>query len=804
MSADNKTTQSKGPNLSDILLYLLSKWPWYVLALVVCLAFSWYRSATAPLVYYAQTKVIIKDPSNKTSTGGFERYENSINRVNVTNEILQLQSKRLLQEVVARTRADVVYTTRAGLRDVNIYGRTPVEVTFPDMQPRESMVFTLVPLDSATTRLIVRDGAGGDERTATLTNGKIYTVRGRLVTVRATADMSPAWFGKAIDVVKEPEIAAVNRIAANLGIRQEEKDGTIINIAVTSGSAELDVALLNAIIQVYNEESINDKNQVAINTANFIDERLQIIGRELGGVENELESYRRDNQVVDIGSMTSRYMGESARYSADALQYDTQLRIAMFIKEYLTDPARANDLIPTNLGINDQAIESQISQYNSIKLQRDRLKDESSEANPVIQELSSTLAQLRSNILSGIDNIIVSIEVKRRDARGYEGAAESRIASIPRKEREILSIERQQKIKESLYLFLLNRREENALTQAMADNNARMIEGPDGSCTLISPDRRRIMLLGFLAGLFFPTIIILLSAFMNTRVRGRRDIKDAVSIPFLGEVPLNSSLDRKRPLLRTRKAFEHRKSMMKGVTDDAFRMVIANMNMMGRAAGRQPKVIMTTSLREGAGKTFTVTNIADALMAAGKKVLLVDMDIRKGTLTHRAGLRHDRAGLTNYLFDDTVTADDIIVSRDGQPDIIPSGIVPPNPVELLGSPRLDELFATLRGRYDYIFADSVPVGILADASVTSRVVDLTLFIVRVGSLDRRQLPDIQTLYDDGTLGSVAIILNGVDLHGGYGYGYSYGYGYGYGYGSYGYGYGRGHKHRARKPRRRLF
>lgn len=803
MSSDTKTNQSKGPNLTDILLYLLSKWPWYVLALVVCLSFSWYRSATMPLVFYAQTKVIIKDPSNKTSTGGFERYENSINRVNVTNEILQLQSKRLLQEVVARTRADVVYTTRAGLRDVNIYGRTPLEVTFPDIMPKESTSFTLVPVDSATTRLIVHESDGND-RTATLENGKIYKVRGHLVTVRATADMSPSWFGKEIDVVKEPEMTAVNRIAANLGIRQEEKDGTIINIAVTSGSPELDVALLNAIIQVYNEESINDKNQVAINTANFIDERLQIIGRELGGVENELESYRRDNQVVDIGSMTSRYMGESARYSADALQYDTQLRIALFIKEYLTDPARANDLIPTNLGINDQAIESQISQYNSIKLQRDRLKDESSEANPVIQELTSTLTMLRNNILSGIDNIIVSIEVKRRDARGYEGAAESRIASIPRKEREILSIERQQKIKESLYLFLLNRREENALSQAMADNNARMIEGPDGSVTRISPNRNRILFLGFLAGLFFPTVVILLAAFMNTRVRGRRDIKDAVSIPFLGEVPLNSSLDRRRPLLRTRKSYEHRKSMMKAVTDDAFRMVIANMNMMTRAGGRPAQVIMTTSLREGAGKTFTVLNIAEALMAAGKKVILVDLDIRKGTLTHRAGARHDNIGLTNYLFDQSVTADDIIIAREGQPDLIPSGVVPPNPVELLGSPRLDDLFARLRDRYDYILADSVPVGILADAAVTSRVVDLTLFIVRVGSLDRRQLPDIQTLYDEGTLGSVGIILNGVDLHGGYGYGYSYGYGYGYGYGRYGYGYGRDHKHHSRKPRRRLF
>ena len=797
MSSDNRTNQSKGPNLADILLYLLSKWPWYVLALVVCLAFSWYRSASMPLVYYAQSKVIIKDPSNKTSTGGLDRYDNSINRVNVTNEILQLRSKRLLQEVVARTGADITYTTRRGLRDVNIYGVSPIEVTFPSAAPRASLAYTFVPVDSAKTQILLRR-TDGDTRVATLVNGKLYRIKGESLMVKATPSMSPAWYGREIRVVKEPSAVAVNRVAANLGIRQEEKDGSIINIAVTSGSPELDIALLNAIVQVYNEESINDKNQVAVNTADFIDERLQIIGEELGGVESELESYRRDNQVVDIGSMTARYMGESARYSADALQFDTQLRIALFIKEYLTDPARANDLIPTNLGINDQAIESQISQYNAVKLQRDRLKDESSEANPVIEELTGTLTQLRNNILSGIDNIIVSIQVKRKDARGYEGAAESRIAAIPRKQREILSIERQQKIKESLYLFLLNRREENALSQAMADNNARIIEGPDGDVTRISPNRDRIMLLGGLAGLFIPTVVILLSAFMNTRVRGRRDIKDAVTIPFLGEVPLNDRLDARRPLFSTAKAHREHQASMKAVTDDAFRMVIANINMMARAKGTErAKVLMTTSFREGAGKTFTVLNLAEALMAAGKKVALVDLDIRKGTLSHRAGVKHDAPGITDYLYDPSVKLSDIVVSREGQPDIIPSGIVPPNPVELLSGERLDELFAELRGRYDYVLADSVPVGVVADAAVSNRVADLTLFIIRVGSLDRRQLPDIQALYDEGSLGPIGIILNGVDLHGGYGYGYSYGYGYGYGYGHYGYGYGHKRKHRRR-------
>lgn len=434
---NTQTSQPGGPNLTDILLYLLSKWPWFLLSLAVCVAFAWYRASTEPLVYYANTKVIIKDPSNKTSSAGLERYQNSINRVNVTNEILHLRSKRIIQEVVARMHADFTYLTHSGLRDVNIYGETPLEVVIPTVSPKASFSFSLVPVDSLTTRLIVR-GSDGKSRDTVLQNGKMYNVMGESMSLHPTAKMSPEWFGREIKVIKESELAVVNRIIANLGVRQVEEDGSIIDIAVQSGSPIFGIDLLNTIVDVYNEESINDKNQVAVNTAEFIDERLGIIGRELGGVETELESYRRDNRVVDIGSMTSRYMGESARYNSDALQYDTQLRIAGFIKDYLTNPARNNDLIPTGLGINDQTIESQISQYNSLKLQRDRLIDESSESNPVIQEMTNSMAQLRNNILRGIDNIIVSIQVKSRDARGYEGEAESRIASIPRKERDAL------------------------------------------------------------------------------------------------------------------------------------------------------------------------------------------------------------------------------------------------------------------------------------------------------------------------------------------------------------------------------
>jgi len=515
-------------NLLDLLKYLLSKWPWFVVSLAVCCTFAWYKGATAPLVYYSSAKVIIKDPSNKTSSAGLDRYDRSINKVNVANEILQFRSKQLMQQVVSRVHADVVYTTRQGLRDVNVFGETPFTVTFLNLKPNDRFAMEFEPVSANEVELTSINGKG--TKAMRMRTGVPYTVNGVKLMFTPTGKWSSKWEGALIKVNKYTVNSMVGYWLGNLGIRQEDEEATILNIAIKSPSRELGAEMLTTLINVYNEESINDKNRVAVNTADFINERLRIIEAELGGVENDLESYKSRNQIVDIGSTASRYMGESARYNADALQFETQMRIALYIKEYLTDPSRSVDLIPSNIGINDAAIESQISQYNALKLQRDKLADDSSEANPVVAEMSATLNTLRTNILRAVDNIIQSINVKRRDAKGYEAQAESRVASIPRKEREMLSIERQQKIKEELYLFLLNRREENALAQAMADNNARIIDDPEDSGTLISPDRVRLMLLGFAVGLMIPTVILLMLRFLDTRVQGRRDFDGLVSV----------------------------------------------------------------------------------------------------------------------------------------------------------------------------------------------------------------------------------------------------------------------------------
>ena len=782
----NETTPMKGEqgvNLADVFLYLASKWKWFLLSVAVLGGLSWYHWAKSPLVYYRSATVIIKDPSSKTSTAGLDRFDNFINKVNVANEILQFRSKRLMREVVTRLHADVSYTVQDGLRRTELYTSSPVAVRFPDASPEQPLGLTVTAKDKGHVQLNGFQGFGpsAEGRSLTVRLGDTVSVSpGLRVVVTATNDYGTGWQGRPVEVRKSPLDAVADRYRNSIGIQQEEEESSILTLSVKDNSAARAEDVLNMLITVYNEEAIKDKNQVAVNTADFINERLIIISRELGGVETELEDFKRTNLVVDLGATTGYTMGDAQKYGTEALELETQLRLAGYIKDYLTDPSKETGLIPSNTGISDMNIENQITLYNTAKLKRDRLLGESSENNPVVLELNNSLRSMKQSIIRAVDNLIVSLDVKRQDASARERRAQGRVLSIPRKEREMLSIERQQKIKESLYLYLLNKREENALSQAMADNNARVIDSADGPAGPVAPNRNRMLALGVLSGLALPGVVFLCILFMDTRVRSRKEIEGALTVPFLGTIPYD----------RKRKGADLTEGEADGgsAVSEAFRVLRTNMSFMSRKGAPQ-QVVTFTSFNEGAGKTFVARNLALSLTYAKKRVVLLDLDIRKGTLSRHFGAGH--VGVTNYLADPSLTVDDVIQHLEAF-DIVPAGAVAPNPAELLMDDRLDALVSELRSRYDYVVADNVPVGLIADASIANRIADLTLFVVRAGRLDRRQLPDIERLYAEHKLRNMAVVLNGVE-HGGHGYGYGY-----YGRYGYGYSYGKKHKHIRRK------
>lgn len=770
-NSSNKNDQ--GLNIVDLFMYLASQWKWFLLSILICGGIAWYNYARAPLVYFRSATVIIKDPSNKASTSGLDRFDNFINKVNVANEILQFRSKKLMREVVQRVHADVSYQIKDGLRSNELYNESPVLVSLPDALPEQSFSFTMTLKDAKTVTLSDFSGIEAKPSYEVALNDTVAIIEGMNVVVTATNYLRDSWLNTPIRVQKLPVESMVNYYKNALGIQQEEEEASILTLALKDSSPARAEDVLNTLITVYNEEAIKEKNQVAVNTANFINERLIIIERELGNVESNLESFKQRNQIVDIASSAGMYMTESQKYNADAMELETQLRLANFIKDYLTDPSKETDLIPSNTGISDMNIENQISLYNAAKLKRDHLIDDSSVNNPVVQELNNSLRAMKQSIIRAVDNMIVSLNVKRNDAQNREMRAQDRVTAIPTKERQMLSIERQQKIKEALYLFLLNKREENALSQAMADNNARVIDGAEGSNAPISPNRNRILLLGLLVGIALPGAVCLAILFMDTRVHGRKDIEGVTSVPYLGEIPLDKEAMK-----------DHRKKVMAvkeqgdDIVSEAFRILRTNMAFLSKK-DKPAQVITFTSFNIRAGKTFIARNLSMSLAYMKKRVVMVDLDIRKGTLSRHFG--HYHVGVTNYLSDNTVKVDDIIQHQEGF-DLIPAGILAPNPAELLMDNRLDELMNELRTRYDYIIADNVPVGLIADATIANRIADLTIFVVRAGKLDRRQLPDIEKLYQEKKLKNMALVLNGANPER-HGYGYSYGYGYGYGYGT---------------------
>lgn len=632
----NKNDQ--GINLVDLFVYLVSKWKWFVLSVLLFGGMAWYHYSQSPLVFFRSVTVIIKDPSNKTSTTGLDRYDNYINKVNVANEILQFRSKRLMREVVQRLHADVDYQLEEGLRMNELYNLSPVNVSFINVMPERYISFTVTPRGDKTVQLSDIKGIPSAAETYNVQLNDTLTIGGERILVTSTDHWGTSWKDRDIRVRKNPLNVVAGRFQGSMGIRQEEDESSILVLSLKDSSPRRAEDVLNTLINVYNEEAINDKNQVAVNTSEFINERLIIIEEELGGVETQLESFKQENQVMDISSLAGQYMGEAQTYNADALEQETQLKLAQFIKEYLTDPTKSRDLIPSGTGINDATVENQISQYNAMKLKRDKLIADSSESNPVVEELDNTIHALRQSIIRAVDNMIVSINMKRNDARSRQMQAQTRFTTVPTKERQMLTIERQQKIKESLYMFLLNRREENALSQAMADNNARTIDSVDGPAGPISPARNRILLLGVLVGLAVPGVVFLMILFLDTRVHSRKDLKGAVSIPFLGEIPQD------KKTAKTNVAADQEDSML----SESFRILRTNMTFMAKK-DKPMQVITFTSFNEGAGKTFISRNLAMSLMLTRKRVVLVDLDIRKGTLSRH--FRKHPVGVTwlSYL-----------------------------------------------------------------------------------------------------------------------------------------------------------
>ncbi|WP_288180017.1 GumC family protein, partial [Bacteroides sp. CAG:633] len=763
--------------IQDLFILCLAKWYWFVISLAILLGAATIYLLKTPPVYTRSASLLIKEDGKSGSgneaagvLGDIDIFRTS---TNINNEMLSMQSPAVMYEVVRRLHLDVNYTTDGRFYNPVIYGSdNPYEVSFFDLGDAESASFTLRPDKDGQVKLtdFTRNGEEADGDAVTALNDTVQTPVGRLL-VNARPGSTAAQQTVFVSRISMQDATA--DYSSRLSVALNDEKSTVVNLTLQDVCTQRAEDVLNTLISVYNENWVKDKNQIAVSTSMFINERLGVIERELGNVDEDISSYKSENLLPDVQAAASMYMAESSETNAKIQTLNTQLSMTRYVRSYLTGASSRNQLLPANSGIENSGIEKQIAEYNTLQLRRNDLVANSSETNPLVVDMDHSLHALRDAIIRTLDNYVTTLNTQLRALQQSARQTTARIAANPSQGKYLLSVERQQKVKESLYLFLLQKREENELSQAFTAYNTRVIMPPSGSMAPTAPAKKNILLIAFVIGLIIPVAVIFLRESMNTRIRGRKDL-DALTLPFVGEIPQAAT---KKKGTSDKKSTENNPIVVhegsRDIINEAFRVLRTNLEFMTDKE-QHSNVIVVTSFNPGSGKSFLAMNIAVSLAIKQKKVLVIDGDMRHGSTSAYVG--SPQTGLSNYLSGHVNNLKDIIVTdaRHANLQFLPVGTIPPNPTELLFSDRLKQLIDTVRSQYDYIFIDCPPIEMVADTQIIEQLADRTLFVVRTGLLERSMLPELQRIYDEKKYKNMALILNGTVGSGGH-YGYRYGY-----------------------------
>jgi len=759
------------------------KWYWFAISLFITLTIAVLYLLSTPPIYTRTAAILVKDNSKSSSStsamNDFSDLGIFKSNTNINNELLTLKSPTLMTEVVNRLGLNETFTIRKGLKNVDLYKVSPVTITFCD-KIEVPLSFT-IKFSSKEAFAISELEISGEDIGETLSaqmGDSIQTSAGIMI-VSPTQEFTDAFIGTSIRYVRGSVRAAVDTYSNALVAELGNEDATIINLSINDTSIRKAEDILNTLIEVYNENWIRDKNQIAVSTSQFISDRLGVIESELGHVDENISSYKSEHLLPDVQAASSLYMAQSAENNKELSTLNNQLSTAQYIRREL-NTKQLDQTLPANSGIVSANIETQISEYNNLVLDRNRLIANSSEKNPLVKNMASSLQSMQRTIIQSVDNLIVSLNTQIRSLRRQEEATTNRLASNPNQAKYLLSVERQQKVKEELYLYLLQKREENELSQAFTAYNTRLITAPRGSMFPTAPRKMNILLVAFAVGLLVPAVGIFMKENMNTKVRGRKDLEN-LSIPFIGEIPQYSGTKKKWWEFKHRKRQDMKIIVVnegnRNIINEAFRVLRSNMDFMASKDNNQ-HVFVLTSFNPGSGKSFLAINIAISFAIKKKKILVIDGDLRHRTVS--SYVDSPNKGLSDYLNNQIEDWKEIIVSYKGYTNlhILPIGTIPPNPTELLEDSKLSMLIEALRPEYDYIFIDCPPVDIVADAQIIEKWADRTIFVVRSGLLDRSMLSELENMYTGKRFKNLSMILNGTESTGGR-YGYRYGYHYGY-------------------------
>ena len=783
---------------------LILNWKWFVLSLIICLGAAHIYLRYATPIYQAAAKLLIKEEQNGRRGNSIQSSANLgiiSNSNGIDNEMEILKSRTLAQQAVYDLKLYTTYRHEGRIKDHLIYGEQEVNV---DMDYEH-----LKKLNAPMSFKITREGRNYHVVGSYFVPIDDNSYNPGPVTVDKVITALPATLGTRVGMVKftqngnymlrdgeslkvtmiAPEIAA-GKYVGSLSVSPSTKATSIAQLVITDEIPQRAIDYLKQLAIVYNRQANEDKNQIAVRTEQFINQRLEKINAELGNTEGQLENYKKRNNMVQLSMNASTAFSNADSYAQKLNEANTQVALLDELTKYMNEPSNRHQPIPSNVGLNDASATSLINKYNEIALQRNQLLHSASESSPTVTPLTSQLDDLQASIKRAMSQARAGLNIQRNSIASQQGKYQGQISNTPEQERILTQIGRQQEVKSGLYLMLLQKREENSISLAATADKGKLIDNPVFAGK-VTPKDSIILMIAFGLGLAIPALILFLLAFFRYKIEGHDDVAKLTKLPIIADVAIASDRAKTKADIVVH---ENKNNLM----EEIFRSLRTNLQFLMK---EHDKVILMTSTTSSEGKTFIASNVAISFALLGKKVVLVGLDIRKPRLAELFEIDDHHHGITNLLIKDNITWDDVnkqIVNSgvNSNLDLLMAGPVPPNPGELVTRKSLEETMDILKEHYDYIIIDTAPVGLVTDTLALGGIANATVYVCRADYTQKSSFGLINGLAYEKKMPNMSIVLNGVDLSKKK-YGYYYGYGkYGkYGkyasYGAYGkqYGYG---------------